>query len=188
MNSKQKKFIHKNGSRITVRWLSILVALTIQADSAELSDPNVVTTVLHFVEVKPSELFVREVAKAFSTAQYLRFKYADAGAIEGSINRLTITSKWEYAVTMNCNGSCAKVPSAIGERIKGARRVDRECPPPYDMALELMSKNGNVIETFSFGVGGMCFSYRGEYFAISIDQPVGRGLSSVPINDIFSFQ
>ena len=158
------------------------------AVNSETSGVDIRTTKLHFVEARPAGRFVQLVSAAFTTAHFVRIKYAPAGTAEGSIDQNAIREKWEFSVTQNCGGPCSKTSSTIGKIIMSGRRIDGRCPLPYDILIELLDANEKIIDSFVFGVGGVCFSYRGEFLGIGSDQQIGEPLSRVPFVDIFRFQ
>jgi hypothetical protein len=146
------------------------------------------TTTLHFVEAKPAGRFVQGVSRAFATAHFVRIKYASAGTAEGSVDQNTIRKKWEFSVTQNCDGPCSKTISAIGKIIMSARRVDGRCSLPYETLVEFLDAKEKIIDSFAFGIGGGCFSYRGEFFGIGVNKPIGESLSSFPFVEIFRLE
>jgi hypothetical protein len=154
--------------------------------SSSPSDEKVTT--LHFVEAVPEGKFVASVSGAFQQARFLRFKYTPAGTSEGAIDKDRVRSSWGFAVTENCGGPCSKTSSALGKRMLSARRVDGECPLPYEVALELLDAKERVIDAFAFGIGNVCFYFHGSYYAVAEGQEVGKSLTTTPFEEIFLLQ
>jgi hypothetical protein len=169
---------------------SFVLFLAITSSGALEATPQdeIKTTGLHFVEAKPSEQFKAAVSRAFTEAHFVRLKYTPAGTSEGAVDQNNVTEKWAFSITQNCSGPCSRTSSAIRARIATARRVDRDCPLPFDMALELLNANEKVIETFVFGIGGVCFSFRGSFYAVAPNRRIGKTLSAIPFGETFLFQ
>jgi hypothetical protein len=146
------------------------------------------TTVLHFIEAEPSKYFTDEVTGGFKKAQFLRFKYVLPGAMEGLVDRTDADVKWSFSVTENCHGWCLKTRSTIHQSLLTARRIDRKCPLPYELALDFLDSNERTIETFAFSAGGVCFHFRNAYYAVAPSERIGKSLADVPFAEIFSLK
>ena len=140
---------------------------------------------LHFIEAKPDTNYTTEVTEGFKKAHFLRFKYVLPGTMEGLTDRFSAEAKWTYSVTQNCQGGCLETRSGIHKNLLTARRVDRECPLPYEMVLELLGTDEKMVETFAFSSGGVCFQFRDAYYVVMPSEKIGNALADVPFAEIF---
>jgi hypothetical protein len=165
-----------------------LITFACVSGSATTGGADERKAVLHFIEDKPNDRFVATVTDAYEKAHFIRFKYVSPGTMEGLVDRYNAATKWAYSVTENCQGACLRTRSTIAKHLLTARRVDRECPLPYELVLELLDLNEKTVETFAFGLGGVCFSFRDAYYAVAPSEKIGQALADVPFYKIFLLQ